>query len=172
MQSMPVEPPCRTLPLQQGGNPLGDRTHVVRVNQLPESPAIKGIHGAIAITCKHWSAAGHCLKKYDAETLSRTRHRKHIGQSVVVDQFLIRHKAGEGYCVRQTEMACHLLEASAVVATPDQKKSYRAASGLDCWQCLHDPVIAFVSFSRVEPSNSKYHLLTRVLIVALGQILR
>ena len=47
--------------------------------------AVQRIGGSVTKPCNDWSSTTHRLQKHDAESFTGTRHRKRVGQAIVID---------------------------------------------------------------------------------------
>src|SRR5262245_50625868 len=64
---------------------------VLRIDSRSKCTVSKRVDTTVSVSAYHTGSTCDCFKKSDPESLARAGHDEHIGQAVIIGQFLGRH---------------------------------------------------------------------------------
>src|SRR5262245_16269766 len=67
----------------------------VRVDQATNAALSQRIEATVTVTGNHRQSRSRSLKKHNAETLTRARHRENVGKGIVIAKRGVGHVTGE-----------------------------------------------------------------------------
>ena len=172
VQRLPVEPPFRSFPSQQSDHSFLDAAHVRGIDQPAELAAVNRIDRSISISREHRGSASERFQEGNAEAFARARHRKYVGQAIVVCELVLFHEPGHRDGALRRRVVRHCLDAGRIAASADQDIAHRAARRTNPRERLKHTVVPFIGFPRIEACDGEDDAFVAPEVVALHELLR